>query len=212
MARNPRVRPGKRGPRPSPGGAASPGLRSSDSDRGRGPRLPPRRVARHPTPSREGVRGDRQRSRRVSKFGRLRFREASRGSGAHASRVPRLRVVSGRLSQRRRSVLTPSEHERKGREPQNLADQGHDGRKRGDGAEDRERKDHGQAEILERREDRQGDLIVPGQADRSAECNDEDPDAECPEHGEKPERKEEFRTREKWAASGTRDRDDEKKE
>src|SRR5439155_24191720 len=47
---------------------------------------------------REGVRGNCRRSRSVSKFGRLRPREASRGSGAHASRVAHLRVVSRRLS------------------------------------------------------------------------------------------------------------------
>src|SRR6266566_1753209 len=99
-----------------------------------------------------------------------------------------------------------------GLEPENLADQGHNRRERGDGAKNRERKDDSQSEILERSKDREGHLVVPRQAERSAERNDEDPDAECPEHREKPERKEEFRPREQGTASRACDRDDEKKE
>src|SRR5947208_5283491 len=122
-----------------------------------------------------------------------------------------MNVLAG-LSCCRDLFLPSSEHERQGREPENLADQGHNRRERGDGAKNRERKDDSQSEILERSEDREGHLVVPREAERSAERDDEDPDAERPNRGEKPEREEEFRSAEQGAARGACNRDDEKKE
>src|SRR5206468_12676112 len=81
----------------------------------------------------------------------------------------------------------PSEQERERREPQDFTDQGNDRRQGRHWAEDREGQNDGQAEVLERREGREGDLFVSGKTERPPEEEREGPDPKRPGEREQPE-------------------------
>src|SRR5437870_119000 len=66
------------------------------------------------------------------------------------------------------------------REPQDFTDQGNDRRKGRHWAEDREGQNDGQAEVLERREGREGDLFVSREPEGPPEEEREGPDPKCP--------------------------------
>src|SRR2546427_403111 len=154
---------------------------------------------------------------------------AAPSTGATCSAIPRTTRLSGRPSTlrwrtagwptarsasaaRRRHRCVPSEQERKRCEPEDFTDQRDD---RGEGrhrAEDREGQHDGETEVLERREGREGDLIVSRDAERARKEEREGPDPKRPGEGEQAQGDEQLGPLKQRTASGARDRDDEKEE
>src|SRR5206468_2806396 len=106
----------------------------------------------------------------------------------------------------------PSEQERERRKPQDFTDEGDNRGKGRDRSEDREGQHDGQAEVLERREGREGDLIISREAERPPEEDREGSDPKRPGTGERAEGEEQLGSLKQGTTRRARNRDDEEEE